>query len=802
MPAQKKDTTEQSMSQLRKRVAKAPSSPGIYRWLDKHGTVLYIGKAKNLRSRLKSYLPPVALAKGGVQKEDKTLGPWKLAMRKQLADFDVTVTNSELEALVLETNLIKENKPKYNVMMKDDKSYLYVQISREPYPVIDIVRRGTAPNTTGFGPFIGADNIRKTMDMLHTVFPYKACKKSLEALNRAVANGGDPATVFTEDSQPCLEFQIGECCGLCKGSLSQKQYCDTITNISDFLKGKRKTAIEKLTEKMQQAARDKKFEKAASFRNTIQSIGRMEHQLVSDTSDEDTDILGMAVVNGKALVVLFKVRDGKLIDELSLALAGEAENVSEALAQFIPQYYSTTPDIPDVIVVGEELEEHALLNKWLEDQREKKVELRIPERGKKSKLLLLAEKNAQEKMKQMETKWETAAANIETALEELKVSLELAEKPKRIECYDISHLGGTETVGSMVVAKSGKAANDQYRSFTIRTLKDGEIDDYKALSEVLSRRLKYLTQNIKEEEKKWKEKGITFGRARKKETETVLNIIENEPDLSPEDFDYKQFVVARLNEDIIAFGRLLPHAKSEVEIKSVWVHPKQRHKGLGTFIMRKLLQQAKKNKLPKVYMRIFLDMEEFYLELGFRRARTLPPVLGKKVEKIRKEHPEVRGTTMVYIFAEHKEDSSLNSHPDLLVIDGGKGQVSTIVSVLKKLDLKIPVIGLAKREEEIFIPGASHPIPFQKDSKAKFLLMRLRNEAHRFANKLREKKGKKAAVHSALDDVPGIGEKTKKELLERFGSVKGIIEASDEELLSILNSTQLDTLKTTLTDHC
>lgn len=777
------------MAELRKRVAKVPQDPGIYRWLDKHGKVLYIGKAKNLRSRLKSYLPPTASKKMGLptgapkRSEGTKVGPWKLAMRKQLADFDVTITNSELEALVLETNLIKEIKPKYNVMMKDDKSYLYVQISREPYPVIDIVRRDTAPNTTGFGPFIGTDNIRKTMDMLHTVFPYKACKKSLEALNRAVAKGGDPSTVFNEDSQPCLEFQIGECCGLCKGVLSQKEYNSTINNISDFLKGKRKTAIERLTKKMHQTAADKKFEKAANFRNTLQSIEQMERQLVSDTSDEDTDILGMAVVNGKALVVLFKVRDGKLIDELSLALAGEAEDICEALAQFIPQYYSTTPDIPDVIVVGEELEEHSLLQKWLEDQRQKKVELRIPERGKKSKLLILAEKNAQEKMKQMETKWETAAANIETALEELKESLQLAEKPKRIECYDISHLGGTETVGSMVVAKNGKAASDQYRSFTIRTLKEGEVDDYKALAEVLSRRLKYLTQNIKEEEKKWKKKGITFGKTRKKEVEflekTTKEIIEP-----------KDFIVSRKTDIIIAYCSLHEHKGGTLEFEHLWVHDKWKDPLLLSLLARKLLHRVKKGK---VYAIMKKADEDLFGELGFQYIKEVPTPLQKKL----------RGrTAMMYVVKEHKDDASLSAKPNLLVIDGGKGQVSTIVSVLKKLELDIPIIGLAKREEEIFIPGSSHPLPFDKDSQAKLLLMRLRNEAHRFANQLREKKGHKAATKSALDDVPGIGEKTKKELLNKFGSVERIRETSDEDLLSILNTTQLDTLKTTLTDHC
>ena len=742
------DNENENIESLKKRVSKAPEGPGIYKWMDKNGNVIYIGKAKNIKNRLKSYL----------QKPDKTAGlpaearpaprsfsevgraqagPWKEMMQKQIADFDVTITNSELEALVLETNLIKENKPKYNVLMKDDKSYLFVQISKEPYPQIEIVRKGVAPDTIGFGPFTGKMDIRKTLDMLHAIYPYKACKKSLDSLNRGAELSGEP----------CLEEQIGECCGLCIRKLEKEEYSDRILNVIKFLKGDRKPTINKLTEEMKNSAENKKFERAAKLRDALAAIEKMEEkQLVSDASGEDMDVIGMSVLNGKAQVVLFKQRSGKVIDELSLTLAGFAESEAESIAQFIPQYYSESPDIPPLIVIGEELEEVQTIEQWLREQSGKATELRVAERGNKSKLLALAERNAKEKLKALETKWEAAAKNTELALSELKDVLNLSDVPKRIECYDISHTSGTETVGSMSVAKNGKAANDHYRHFTIRTLKEGEIDDYKALAEVLKRRLRYLVVNLKEEEAKWKTKGITFGRARKGEQEKIEEIIKSERDLSDEDLDYKDFTVARKDKDIVAFVRYIINKEKTQELKSLWVNPDYRGDKLGQFLSRKVLAKVKKGK---VYIIIdpALNLEEYYSEIGFRHIHDAPKILQDKTKKFVEENSLSHlGIFLMYDTAKNKADVSLSSKPDLLVIDGGKGQVSTATEVLKALDLEIPIIGIAKREEEIFIPGSSHPIPFNKESQAVFLLMRLRNEAHRFANRLREKKAEKRMI--------------------------------------------------------
>jgi len=799
-------------AELKKRVAKLPTKPGVYRWLDAKGTVLYVGKALNLRKRVTSYLS-----------KEAALGPWKQSLMERAADVSVTVTNSELEALILETNLIKQKKPKYNVLMKDDKNYVYVRISlQDPFPRIDLVRKPAEDGAKYFGPYISAYEIRDTLTLLRRVFPYRTCKMGIEVASSPTPipspSGGGVAKpggnslpppgegagmgviVKNRDRPtPCLDYHIKQCCGPCIGCVTPDTYYrDAIEGVIDFLKGKTEDALALLTERMKAVARDRKFEQAAKLRDALQTIQHLsEKQIISDTSGEDADVFGVAVEGNRVHVVLLKERNGKVIDESSFTLLGHAENAAEALTQFLPQYYVDAPDVPPFLLLPEEIGEQNLLEQWLTERRGTKVTIRVPERGKKNKLLSLAEENAREKVQHFETSWEAAARNVEDALKELKAALDLPTVPRRIEGYDISHLSGTETVGSMSVFVDGKPKNDQYRSFTIRTIREGEIDDYRALKEVLHRRLLHLTHNIREEERQWKERGIAFGKARKDEAAMIKKIMQNEPEyLSLEKLNVKDFLVARKGKDVVAFARLLAHGKNEIEMKSVWVRSDHRHQGLGNLIIRMLLAQAERKNIKKIYIRIFAKMEEYYTALGFRIAQVLPPVIGKQVRAIRKKHPEIHGLTMVYLFAEHKkEDVSLGARPDLLLIDGGKGQLNAALEVLKELKLAIPSIGLAKREEEVFVPGNPRPLVFEKDSPARFLLMRLRDEAHRFANQHRETRLKKRAVFSVLDSIPGIGPQTRVKLLKRFGSLEAIKDTPDEELLKILSQSQLTTLR-------
>ena len=631
---------------------------------------------------------------------------------------------------------------------------------------------------------------RRTLDLLNDLFPFRACRESLEGLNRG--------KIYTKDNAPCLGFHIGQCIGLCKAAMSEQKYKASIDEVSRFYKGDHDIVKARIKELMQEAAAHKKFERAAHLRDDLLLIERMEEkQLVSDPTAGDADFVGVAVLAGRAHVVLLLQREGKIIGETHYSLMGQAENISDVLEQFLPQYYESTHDIPDNLFVPEEFDEQALFEEYLSLKKGKKVTVTIPERGKKSHLMELAAKNAHEKARQRESKWEADARNTKEALGELQELLQPEKPPLRIECYDISHLGGTETAGSMVVFKNAKPATDHYRSFALRTLKDGEVDDYKALKEVMGRRLRYLQYNMKKEELDWKKKGVTFGRARKSEQKAIEQIHSAHKDqMNPAHIDYRTYQVARSGKEIVGFGRLVKHAGGTLELKSIWVCRDRLGQRLGQYIARRILKSIKKGK---AYITIDPVLHEYYAEIGFRHLLTPPPVLVQSMETFLKTHPTFpEPLAMVYDTLQNKIDPSFTSIPDLIVVDGGKGQLSSVMEVMSELKVDIPTIGLAKREEDVFLPGSPDPIPFPKDALAKFLLMRLRDEAHRFANKLRETRGGKKAIHSVLDDIPGIGPKTRKDLLDRFGTVDGIRAASDTELSRVLNAAQMKEIRAKL----
>lgn len=780
---------EDHLRRIRARIGKVPSEPGVYRWLGADGTVLYVGKAKVLKNRLKSY----------VQKDADT-GPWKRAMMRNVADFTYTVVNSELEALVLESNLIKELKPKYNVLLKDDKNYVYVRISvQEEFPRVDVVRKIINDGAKYFGPKTSAHDVRQTLTLLRSLYPYRTCRMEMEIEAQSALSPdpspegrgehGIPLQVVCKNKDrqtPCLDHHIGQCTAPCVGLITPADYrTNCIDGVIEFFKGETAHVATLVKEKMQQAAMDKKFELAAQLRDQLKMIeGLSERQIVSDTSREDADVIGVAVLSGRAHVVVFQERGGKVTGESAFALQGGADSVCDVLDQFLPQYYSDAPDVPPMVVIGESCSDHEVLRQWLSDRRGANVELWIPERGKKSKLLELAERNAMEKAKHSEVKWETESRNAEDAVQQLQSALALPGLPVRIEAYDISHLGGTETVGSMVVALHGKAKNDQYRTFAVRSVVRGESDDYASLEEVLTRRLRHLAGGRKREEEQWKEKGYVIGKAKKADLPAITALIEAHPGIrcDTDDINPKAYFIARKDDGIAAICHLRVTDDNRTELTAFWVEHAHRAKGLGRFLARTALAQIKKGK---VYARILPKYEQYYTELGFRSVdkppKTLPVPDGRMV--------------VMYDAAQHKSDTSLEAAPDLIVIDGGKGQLGVGIAVLRELGLSIPVAALAKREEDIFIPGQAGPVQLPKESAAQFLLQRMRDEAHRFANKLRENRGWKQAIKSSLDEIPGVGPATKRDLLKTFGSVEGIRSATDDELLTIVNESQLRALR-------
>lgn len=761
---------------LRKRVSKVPRDPGVYRWLDQNGNILYVGKAKDLRSRMQSYV-----------NDGPKRSAWNEIMVRQIHDFDVTVVRSEIEAFILESNLIKELQPKYNIMLKDDKSYVYVCIStHERYPRIEVTRR-MAEKGKSFGPFTtGAKATNETLAMLDSILHFTACKKSLDLLNEGKELTG----------APCLDFQIGKCCGLCIGAVSEEEYRKRIDQVVSFFRGNFTDIKRQAVERMQQCAKEQKFEKAARARDTVKFIESLEErQAISDTSGEDADVFGIALRHGKGQAVLLRQRDGKLVGQVAFVLKGEADSPAEAMAQFLPQYYMETQDIPDVIILRDELPEKTAMEEWLRQARGKAVRIVTPERGRKSKLLDMAERNAAEKVEQQFAAWEAETKKVEDALSGLTALLGLASLPRRIEGYDISHLGGTATVGSMVVFVNGKPKRDHYRSFNMRTVKEQDIDDYKSLGETLRRRLKYLTDDLKTVTARFKEKGIVLGKAKKAEQKILEEISAAHPnDIGSDDIKYKDYVVARKGEEIVGFCRLYTYPGSVVTLRSVWVKEEERGQKLGHALIRTVLAGVKKGK---VYVHISKSsLLEYYAELGFQQIETPPDVLALKLQNWQKAHPGAdSGMILLYLASKQKPDASLTERPDLLLIDGGKGQLGVIVDVLKELNLQIPLASLAKREEEIFVPGNPVSLLVQEGSSARFLLQRIRDEAHRFANDRRERRLESALFRSKLDDVPGIGTETKSALLKKFGSADAAIATTDEDLLSVLTQSQLAALR-------
>ncbi len=444
MPAQNDDRLEI----LRKRVLELPEEPGVYKWIDARGTILYIGKAKSIRKRMSSYI------QDGVKRS-----AWTEMLVRQIADFDTTIVSSELEALILETNLIKHHRPKYNILMKDDKNYVYVRISNDLYPRIDVVRKMENDGARYFGPKTSAENTRKTLSFLRTLFPFRTCKmgidtrmKNEEYPHPSLLPKGegivqtpyrasltrfplDVTCIDRDRPTPCIDHHIKQCLGPCIGAIEPEEYQrQAIDGIIAFFEGKYQAIEEMLQKKMADAVSEKKFEKAATIRDQLKEIrASQEKQMISDTSNEDADIIGAALLRNRASIVILRERGGKIIEEQNLILQGEADSIAEVLTQFLPQYIETISDIPKLIIIGEEPEERDMLETWLQEKTSKRTKLHVPERGKKSRLLLLAEKNADWKLKQTEAKWQAEERRTEDALQELQTILSLPHSPKRIE---------------------------------------------------------------------------------------------------------------------------------------------------------------------------------------------------------------------------------------------------------------------------------------------------------------------------------------------------------------------------------
>ncbi|HET90715.1 MAG TPA: excinuclease ABC subunit UvrC [Chloroflexi bacterium] len=596
---------------IQTQVETLPRKPGVYLMQDVGGTVIYVGKAVDLRSRVRSYFQPSAWENPKVR-----------AIVSDIADLEFIVTDSELEALILEANLIKEHRPRYNVRLKDDKRYPYIKITwSDPFPKVFITRRMEQDGSRYFGPFTSSGAVHQTLDLLRKSFPYLTCNREITG----------------RDERPCLYYDIKLCLGPCIGAVNQDEYRAMIGGLARFLEGRSDEVVADMEARMRSAAAALNFERAAVLRDQLQAVQRVvERQKIVSSISTDQDVIAFAREEGDACVQVFFIRGGKLLGREYFVLEGtEDEEERDVMAAFLKQFYEDAAYVPPEVLLPQRIEEALIIEQWLRNKRGAKVTLRVPRRGRKRELVAMAAENAAETLAALRSQWQADAHKYEQALAELQEALQLTAPPVRIECYDISTTQGSETVGSMVVFVHAVPHKSDYRRFVVRGV-EGQ-DDYASMREVLQRRFR-----------RW------------------------------------------------------------------WM-------------------------------------------------ATSDEMLGQR---------DIKGWAKL---------------PDLLIVDGGRGQLNVACEVLEEFDLltRVPVAGLAKQREEIFVPGQARPILLPRSSQGLFLVQRVRDEAHRFAITHHRTRRRRAGVASQLDSVPGIGPARRAALLKAFGSLDGIRAASVEQLAAV-----------------
>ncbi len=444
--------------------------PGVYLMRDARGGVLYVGKAFILRNRLRSYFGPPS-----------DLSVKTIEMMPQVADFEYIVTDSETEALLLENNLIKKHKPRFNIRLKDDKNYPYIKINlAEDYPRVDFTRRVVEDGARYFGPFASAHSLRQTMALLKRLFPYRSCTKAITGT----------------DVRPCLDFYIKRCVGPCIGAVSKEEYREVIDEVILFLEGKHEKVLHDLRKKMELASEGLQFERAALLRDQVHAIEKVaEEQKAVSLAMGDEDIIALAEGGNEAWVEVFFIRKGNLIGRDHFILEGtEKEGPPQIITGFVKQYYASALFVPPSILLQHPVEDEEVLGEWLGQRRGARVYLRVPSRGEKRKLVDLVAKNAKEGLDLSRVKWMADRDAVAAALEDLQEQLGLPAPPKRIECYDISNIMGTSAVGSMVTFENGQPKNSHFRRFKIKAVEG--VDDYAMMQEMLRRRFKRLGEAV------------------------------------------------------------------------------------------------------------------------------------------------------------------------------------------------------------------------------------------------------------------------------------------------------------------
>lgn len=656
-----------SIRPIDRTLAQIPDAPGVYMMLDGEGAVLYIGKAVSLRNRVRSYFQHSAAHHVRTQ-----------AMVERVADVRTIVVNNEVEALILEANLIKRYQPSFNVRLRDDKRYPYLKVTAEPFPRVVFTRVVKDDGARYFGPYTNAHGLRELVDLVRLVFPLRTCREPIDGRRK----------------RPCLQYHIKRCLAPCVGYQSESDYDAMIEEVVLFLEGKQESLLARLQHEMVAAAEQYNFETAARIRDRIVHVRRVtERQQVVWRTRLDMDLVAVARAQGQACMQVFMVRGGKLIGQEHFILDGViGQTDGELFSEFLKQFYTArtagapeppvasafagvraarenevpVPEkprgrvrvasaIPKVALVQAMPGDASVIEAWLTEIKGRRVRLLVPRRGERAEYLRLVQKNAEQNLKAFLAHQELQESAQARSLSELADALELPDLPHRIECYDISNIQGTNPVSSMVVFSEGRPKKSEYRKFKIQY--DRGPNDFAMMQETLRRRLRYLR--------------------------------------------------AKTDADALA------------------------HEGDAA---------------------------------GARSENAVAKALTAK--------------------------EKFNKRPDLLLIDGGKGQLGAVVAVLEELDMTgIPVAGLAKEHEWLYVPGQSEPIVLPPNSAALHLVMRIRDEAHRFAITYHRQRRGKAMTRSALDALRGVGPVRKKRLLTAFGSLAAIRRASLDEIAAVKGMT-------------
>tara|TARA_B100001540_G_scaffold293749_1_gene293126 strand:+ start:445 stop:2274 length:1830 start_codon:yes stop_codon:yes gene_type:complete len=583
-------------------VKNIPKDPGVYFFKNNKNDIIYIGKAKNIRNRVRTYF-----------QKNKYQSPKNISMIKRIVDVEWIVVRNEVEALLTEANLIKKHQPFYNVNLKDDKSFPFIRITNEPYPRVFITREIVRDGSKYFGPYTDVIYLRRILKAIRRIFPVRSCDYFI-----------DENVIKEKKISLCLDYHIKKCEGPCEDLVSSQKYNEMIDSIISFLHGKTKKSEEYITNQMNIAAKELRYEDAGIFRDQLHAMREfMDKQIKINADFDDRDIIGFSKQNDFGIVVIVRIRNGRIASREKLSLNNLDNNDSAVIRTVITQFYLDTDYIPSEICTQYEPDSIDELSKWLRDKKGKKVKIFVPQKGEKAKQVRLAYQNAKLLLGEWILNKKKRKDLIPKMIKQLQDDLQLKAAPRKIECFDISHLGGTNTVASMVTFFDGKPKKAEYRKYNIKSVTG--IDDFASIREVVLRR----------------------------------------------------------------YSRL----KNEGE--------------------------------------------------GF---------------------------------------------PDLVVVDGGKGQLSMAVSALRELGLDyIPTISLAKKLEEVFVPGQSNAQTIHKQSSGLILLRQIRDEAHRFAIDFQRKKRKKSITKSVFLKIKGVGIKKSQFLLSEYRDMRVIAGLEVDKLAKDLN---------------